>query len=1072
MKSSKLLILGTLAVSLLMVAATPASAKIDVTSLGFRANQGGGGKLDLGWGGGNMGNTWTEGEWVPYQLVLTKVQESYPNLAGMPNIEISYDFTTSGSRFVDLVRGLQVGTTELNDEQGWPQDDGSAYPMTTRAEIEDAQNDVGNTAPLDNVWTGFQLLNLPDGQINVDLTNGTGTTTDAVRKFVITPADLTSHGIDPGANTIVIYYQLHESRTFIWSNSLQDGYDASPTDAWGGYVYGDPPFSTDSRTGAGYVPGSSGHVHVLTLGGSQDVPIPIPETLPGAVSGMKWEDLDGDGEMDGDELPLSGWRIYVYGNIEGIDFMTSTLTDADGLYSFPDLTSGTWTIAEATDREDPAETGYLETYPYDGASIGTAVAAVGHSESGQAAWAWEVTLSLDVPDQADVDFGNFFVMPDIDIEKYVNGDDADSPTGPVVLVGDTVTFDFVVTNTGNIALSNVVVTDDILGEIGTIASLGVDESQTLTVTAPAAAGQQTNIGTATGTPPVGPDVSDTDPGNYFGADPDIDIEKYVNGIDADTATGPIILVGQTVTFDFVVTNTGNVELTDVLVTDDVLGTIGTIASLGIGASETLTATDTAAIGQQTNIGTATGTPPVGPDVSDTDPGNYFGANPAIDLEKLVNDEDADIPTGPVVPVGSTVTFDFVVTNIGNVALTNVEVTDSILGTIGTIASLAAGASQTLTVTDTAIAGQYTNLGTVTTYEGPTDSDPGNYFGADPGVDLEKHVNGEDADSPTGPVVAVGSTVTFEFVVTNTGNITLTNLAVTDDVLGSIGTIASLAPGSSQTLTATAAAVAGQHTNNGTVTTDQGPTDDDPGNYYGSDPSIDLEKYVNGEDADSPTGPVVPVGSTVTFDFVVTNTGNITLTNVAVSDDILGPIGIIASLAPGASQTLTAYAAAISGQYTNIGSVTTDQGPADTDPGNYFGEEVVYCYDETAYGLNDSLGAACFLDLDFDNWGWTHGPLDPADGPFEFDLWAGAAHCDTDEGFYVGWVTVDYTGSGVDITYNIDPEFEIISEHVYVGSDPVPYKGSKPTVSPGQYYIKKNLTGEIYIIYHAVVEWCE
>ena len=443
-----------LAACLVMITAAPVSAKINVTSLGFRANQGGGGKLDLGWGGGNMGNTWTEGEWVPYQLVLTKVQESYPNLAGMPNIEISYDFTTSGSRFIDLVRGLQVGVTPRTDAQGWPNDSGTAYPMTTRAEIEDAQNDVGNTAPLDNAWTGFQLLNLPDSQINRDLAGGTGTTTDGVRKFIITPADLTSNGIASTANTIVIYYQLHESRTFIWNNSLQSGYDAYPTDAWGGYVYGDPPFDTDSRTGSGYVPGSSGHVHVLTLSGSQDVPIPIPETLPGMVTGMKWLDLNHDGVIDGGEPPLSGWRIFVYGNIEGIDFMTSTLTDVDGLYSFPDLTSGTWRIAEAIEREVPAETGYVETYPFDGASVGVATAAA-HAESGQAAWGWDVVLTFAVPGQADVDFGNVAFSPDISITKSADIDDFCLSDGAAP-----VTYTYLVENTGDEDLENVDVGDD------------------------------------------------------------------------------------------------------------------------------------------------------------------------------------------------------------------------------------------------------------------------------------------------------------------------------------------------------------------------------------------------------------------------------------------------------------------------------------------------------------------------------------------------------------------------------------------------------------------------------------
>ncbi len=63
-----------------------------------------------------------------------------------------------------------------------------------------------------------------------------------------------------------------------------------------------------------------------------------------------------------------------------------------------------------------------------------------------------------------------------------------------------------------------------------------------------------------------------------------------------------------------------------------------------------------------------------------------------------------------------------------------------------------------------------------------------YFGALPGIDLEKLVNGEDADVAPGPVVAIGSVVTFEFRVTNTGNIGLENVVVYDDLFGYIGVI--------------------------------------------------------------------------------------------------------------------------------------------------------------------------------------------------------------------------------------------------------------------------------------------
>ena len=38
----------------------------------------------------------------------------------------------------------------------------------------------------------------------------------------------------------------------------------------------------------------------------------------------------------------------------------------------------------------------------------------------------------------------------------------------------------------------------------------------------------------------------------------------------------------------------------------------------------------------------------------------------------------------------------------------------------------------------------------------------------------------------------------------------------------------------------------------------------------------MVKLANGPDTDTPPGPHVPVGSTVTFTYVVTNTGNVPL----------------------------------------------------------------------------------------------------------------------------------------------------------------------------------------------------
>ena len=97
------------------------------------------------------------------------------------------------------------------------------------------------------------------------------------------------------------------------------------------------------------------------------------------------------------------------------------------------------------------------------------------------------------------------------------------------------------------------------------------------------------------------------------------------------------------------------------------------------------------------------------------------------------------------------------------------------------------------------------------------------------------------------------------------------------------------------------------------------------------PAIDIEKATNGEDADLPTGPQVTVGSTVTWTYVVTNTGNTALTSVAVVDDKEGAITCPKNtLAVGETMTCTKQGIAQLGQYANIAKVTAI-GPAATAP---------------------------------------------------------------------------------------------------------------------------------------------
>ena len=105
--------------------------------------------------------------------------------------------------------------------------------------------------------------------------------------------------------------------------------------------------------------------------------------------------------------------------------------------------------------------------------------------------------------------------------------------------------------------------------------------------------------------------------------PAIDIEKATNGVDADMAPGPSLFVGSPVEWTYVVENTGDVVLYNIVVTDNMTGPICTIDSLEPGESRTCTATGIVESGQYANLGAVTGEYDCTL-VSDTDPSHYYG----------------------------------------------------------------------------------------------------------------------------------------------------------------------------------------------------------------------------------------------------------------------------------------------------------------------------------------------------------------------------------------------------------------------------------------------------------------
>ncbi len=341
---------------------------------------------------------------------------------------------------------------------------------------------------------------------------------------------------------------------------------------------------------------------------------------------------------------------------------------------------------------------------------------------------------------------------------------------------------------------------------------------------------------------------------FWAPQPAITLYKYTNGYDADTVTGPLIPVGDPVIWAYRITNSGNVTLTNVTLTDDQLtaqNPLTTGVTLIPGQVITVTATGVATFGQYVNIGIVTATNTfsatgaITPTVTVINPSHYYGSNGSIALRKYTNGVDADTATGPFIAVGDTVTWRYVMTNTGNVTLTNVTLTDDQLVVQNPLTkgvTLAPGEVINVIVTGTATAGQYANLGTVTgqpTVGGVvTATNPSYYFGSEPGINLRKYTNGDDADTPTGPVVDAGSVITWTYVIANSGNITLTNVTLTDDQLTVQNPLTSnvtLAPGAVITIAATGVATAGQYANIGMVTGHAQPglivTATNPSHYF-------------------------------------------------------------------------------------------------------------------------------------------------------------------------------------------------------------------------------------------------
>lgn len=518
---------------------------------------------------------------------------------------------------------------------------------------------------------------------------------------------------------------------------------------------------------------------------------------------------------------------------------------------------------------------------------------------------------------------NFVAQPLVELVK----------TG--VLTGSTIDYTFVITNTGNVTLQNLTLNDPMTGLVQGLwptDALTLDPGRSFTAKASYPTdladwnrGSVSNTATVNAAGRQGGAVSHSDSEVLaLTAAPEVSLKK-TGRLVSSTEPGGAPRVPQpadTVAYTFVITNTGNVTLRGIELTDDLPGLSSVAwpqgADTTLDPQESVTLTATRALtardldnGAVYNSAAVSGRAPGGATVSDDDATTVLvPRSPTIDLSKQV---DLSRPGYAV--------YTFTVTNPGQVTIGNIALHDDMVGLgeiewstwPGTANELAPGqhvvATATLPLTQQhRDGGLLENVATVTGRAVPPPVDPGLPSGvpgnpqpALPVTDTDQ-VSTNVAQTPAlevhkqGRLVRVDGErrVRWSYTVTNTGNQTLSDVALKDALLNlspivfgdwpaAVGT---LLPGQSVVATATSP-VQRADLERGWVESPVTATAHSPRRAAPLEAIDEFRVPLDGTPSISLAKTGLIAGDRIGYTFVITNTGEVTVTDVGVADEMAG-----------------------------------------------------------------------------------------------------------------------------------------------------------------------------------------
>ena len=500
----------------------------------------------------------------------------------------------------------------------------------------------------------------------------------------------------------------------------------------------------------------------------------------------------------------------------------------------------------------------------------------------------------------------------------------------VAKLGDKIKYTITATNTGDVSgkttiedtvpvgteliessvtdNGKITTTTDNRKQISWNVELGANESieRTFIVEVKDISGKIENVATVGGVP-TNPDKKDT---------ADIKVVKEVTDIKRNQESlGKDVKVqaGDVIEYKIKVTNTGSLDLTNVVLDEKLVGiNINAkdlkIGDLKAGDSKEISATYTVTYEKDIK-GKAdeNGNPlpiinevfvkgesvPTKPDQKSEEVSDDSKVEtpveeaPSYDISKIADKEK-------VTTAGEEITYTITVTNTGNTILKDLTVRDDMLGIDKVISEIkingtnVISAQYTVTQDDIDKGGVIKNIVTVGDKETERDVN----VEQNPGYTAVKTADKEK-------VTTAGEEIIYTITVTNTGNTTLKDIAVKDDMAGINTKIDTIEVGKSASVTGTYTVKQsdidkGGKIHNVATVGDKSPEKDVPveqNSSYTAVKTADKEK-------------VTAAGEIITYTITVKNTGNTTLTDITVKDDMAGIDTKIDTIEVGKSASVT------------------------------------------------------------------------------------------------------------------------------------------------------------------------